>query len=110
MADHSSPSINSDKDGGTISSKYIPKFLVLILFVVFYMVEEQAWYADDFHNPRIDVSQIVNHNVISDHLFEVQRNVNKDDTFSKNTLDNERKNQSIKCREVTVKGILINSF
>ena len=109
MADQPSPSINADKDGGALSSKYIPKFLVLIFFVIFYMIEEQAWYADDFHNPRIDISQIDNYNALSDHSFEAQSNTNRN-TFSRNTLEHEKKNQSIKCREVTVKGILMDSL
>ena len=106
MASSSSSSTsNSDKEGETLSAKYIPKFLVLIFIVIFYMVEEQAWYADEFHNPKIDVSQIGNDNILSDQSFEIETRTSSD-TFSRDTLEYVRKNQSIKCREVTVKGII----
>ena len=106
MAASSSPKSSSDKEGETLSAKYIPKFLVLIFIVIFYMIEEQAWYADDFHNPKIDTSHIDTHDIHSDSSFEVLRNPISD-TFSGDTLSLEKRNGSIKCREVTVKGIIM---
>ena len=103
MAAPSSPNSNSDKEGETLSAKYIPKFLVLIFIVIFYMIEEQAWYADDFHNPKIDASQIDNYDILPDQSFKVHRKTSID-TFSRDSLKLEKKNGSINCREVTVKG------
>ena len=103
MAAPSSPNSNSDKEGETLSAKYIPKFLVLIFIVIFYMIEEQAWYADDFHNPKIDASQIDNYDILSDQPYKVPRKTSID-TFSRDRLKLEKKNGSINCREVTVKG------
>ena len=67
------------------------------------MIEEQAWYADDFHNPKIYPSQIDNYDILSDQSFNLQIKTSSD-TFSRDNLKLEKKNGSIKCREVSVKG------
>ena len=105
MASKSSSSPpRSDPESPNYSSRYIPKFLGLVLIVIFYMVEERAWYADEFHNPTIVAQQHITNNDISFAQSSTVQNTRDSDKSKNNTLENTSKSITEKCREASVKG------
>ena len=61
MNEHSTSPSTSSHENKNPSSKYSSKFLVLVLMVIFYMAEERAWYAEEFHHPDIALPRITNY-------------------------------------------------
>ena len=68
------------------------------------MVEERAWYAEDFYHPTI-ISEITSQDISSSESFQVQtkRPLIKHE-FSDSVSDNPRHGEVKRCREATVKG------
>ena len=86
------------------SSRYLPKFLILVVIVIFFMVGEYAWYTDEFQNATI-ISPNANHDIQSAQSSEVElRKIEISDMSSNNSVYNTKSDNSKPCREATVKG------
>ena len=109
MNEHSPSPSTSSHENKNPSSKYSSKFLVLVLMVIFYMAEERAWYAEEFHHPNIALPQITNYNNTSFAQF-VENSQPKSAYSDKGDKSVALKpnitpiGSPSKCQEATVKG------
>ena len=88
------------------SSRYLPKFLILVLIVIFVMVEEYIWFqADDFENATIISPNNANNDIQFAQSPEDDRTkIEISDISSNNIVYNTKSDNSKPCREATVKG------
>ena len=102
----SGPSATSraDIENAGNSSRYLPKFLILVFIVLFVMVEEYAWYTDEFQGATI-ISPNANNDIQLAQPSEVETGkIEISDMSSDNSVYNTKSDNSKPCREATVKG------
>ena len=106
MNEHSPPPSTLSHENKNPSSKYSSKFLVLVLMVIFYMAEERAWYAEEFHHPEIALPRITNYKDTSFAQFvENSQPKSADNDKSVDLKPNITPIGSpSKCQEATVRG------
>ena len=76
----------------------------MVFIVIFYMVEERAYYSEDFSRP-VYVSTYTSHDILSNETSQVQTEQISIKNESSNKLpENYEPNDIPRCREATVRG------